>query len=739
MQSPATLDVVNQTPKSEPRPIKVAVIGGGCAAISAAFELTQPVHRGKYEVTIYQLGWRLGGKGASGRGPADRIEEHGLHLWMGFYENAFRLLRQCYTELGRDPETCPIADWRDAFDPSPLIGVAEQGADDQWLVWKAMLPPADGLPGDPPQNAQRWSVADYMARSVSLVRTLILTLRESDQSSSAEAAEQNASAAAGQAPNAVLEAIARLTRYGEPLTLAGLIQLVGFLEAVIGSLPLYPENIGLRLLDAVSSNARSMLEERLEQDAAMRRVWQVIDLALATLRGSIRFGLMTDPRGFDAIDEYDCREWLQLNGASESSVSCGYLRALYDLSFAYENADVTRPRISAGQAVRSMLRAFFTYRGSFFWKMRAGMGDVVFAPFYEVLKRRGVRFEFFHRLENVRLVDPARLSPDQSPYVEALEFDVQAEIKDGGEYQPLVHVRGLPCWPAQPDYAQLVDGERVAREKWELESHWDRRQVGSRTLRVVDDFDFVVLGVGLGAIPHVCKDIVARNPHWRAMVDHVQTVATQAFQIWTSADMKALGWADPPVVVCGFVEPFDTWADMGHLLAQESWPQTPGALAYFCNVLSDLEASGAARDPEYPAKQREQVRRNAVQFLNRDIVQLWPAAVDARGAFRWDLLVDANAAEISSPVSEGEARFASQYWTANVSPSDRYALSLPGSSTYRISPLDRTYDNLTICGDWTSCGFNAGCVEAAVMSGRLAAHALSLQPALEDIVGFDHP
>jgi len=66
-------------------------------------------------------------------------------------------------------------------------------------------------------------------------------------------------------------------------------------------------------------------------------------------------------------------------------------------------------------------------------------------------------------------------------------------------------------------------------------------------------------------------------------------------------------------------------------------------------------------------------------------------------------------------------------------------LSLPGSSAYRISPLDRTYDNLTIAGDWTDCGLNAGCVEAAVMSGRLAAHAIAQWPRLEDIVGFDHP
>src|SRR5262245_19746294 len=87
---------------SSKRPIEVAVVGGGCAAMAAAFELTRPEHRGAYHVTVYQMGFRLGGKGASGRGPHDRIEEHGLHLWMGFYENAFRLMRECYAELGRD-------------------------------------------------------------------------------------------------------------------------------------------------------------------------------------------------------------------------------------------------------------------------------------------------------------------------------------------------------------------------------------------------------------------------------------------------------------------------------------------------------------------------------------------------------------------------------------------------------------------------------------------------------------
>lgn len=92
------------------------------------------------------------------------------------------------------------------------------------------------------------------------------------------------------------------------------------------------------------------------------------------------------------------------------------------------------------------------------------------------------------------------------------------------------------------------------------------------------------------------------------------------------------------------------------------------------------------------------------------------------------------------PSGEGdESAFDTQYWSANVNPSDRYCLTVPGSVKYRISPLDNNYDNFTVVGDWTDCGFNQGCVEAAVMSGRLGAHAISGLPWLDEIVGYDHP
>lgn len=719
-------------------PIKVAIIGGGCASVAAAFELTRPEHRGKYQVTLYQVGWRLGGKGASSRGPAGRIEEHGLHLWMGFYENAFRLVRECYAALGRDAATSPLADWQDAFAPAPVIGVVERSADGHWVPWTAHLPPTDGLPGDPSPDGGRWTMGDYASRIVGLLRTLVESLARDERPASEPRDRERGPTAERAATEAAPDQVARLFRYGEIASLTALIEAVATLETMIGDLSRYPENLVLRSLDNLATNARTQLDALAETDPEVRRLWTIIDVTLATLRGIVRFGLMTDPRGFDAIEEYDCREWLLLNGASRQSVDSAYMRGLYDLVFAYEDADGLRPRFAAGQALRGMVRAFFTYRGSFFWRMQAGMGDVVFAPFYQVLAARGVRFEFFHRLENVRLAPAERLRDGESPYVESLEFDVQAEVRDGRGYRPLVDVGGIPCWPSAPDWSQLVDGERLRREGCDFESFWDRRRLRTKTLRVGDEFDLVVLGVGLGAIPHVCREIVVRDPRWRAMVDHVKTVATQAFQVWMSADMRELGWSDPPTSLSGFVEPFDTWADMSHLLPREAWPQTPRALAYFCNVLPDPERPADRSDQGFPTAQHEEVRRNAVRFLNRDVVHLWPEASRSPGEFRWDLLVDERASN-GPDARTGEARFASQFWTANVNPSDRYTLSLPGSSVYRISPLDETYDNLTVAGDWTDCGFNAGCVEAAVMSGRLAAHALSQSPPLEDIVGFDHP
>jgi hypothetical protein len=115
-----------------------------------------------------------------------------------------------------------------------------------------------------------------------------------------------------------------------------------------------------------------------------------------------------------------------------------------------------------------------------------------------------------------------------------------------------------------------------------------------------------------------------------------------------------------------------------------------------------------------------------------------------RRAFRWSLLETTNppAFDAKQPLKTPEQKrdlVRSHYFAVNLNPSDRYVLTRPGTMQFRVSPLDTGYENMTVAGDWTDCGFNEGCVEAAVMSGLLASHAVSLEPALEDIIGFDHP
>jgi uncharacterized protein with NAD-binding domain and iron-sulfur cluster len=686
--------------------VRVAIIGGGCASLTAAFELTRPEHRGRYEVTVYQLGWRLGGKGASGRGVADRIEEHGLHLWLGFYENAFRLMRECYDERRKAFPDCRFADWREAFTPAPDVAVADRTADG-WEFWLAHFPPGQGEPGDPSEAGSPFSVVSYLRQSVTLIGEL---LRSASAMRTPEAARP-----ASRGPEGVATAADALFRYGRLATTAAIVEASDILQLAIDEWfpQLFADGaaVPLRLIEGLAAASRQQLEQLVETDGELRRVWHVIELILAILRGATVHRLALDPRGFDAINDYDWREWLRLHGASEQALDSGFMRGIYDLVFGYEAGDVGRPRLAAGVALRGAMRMFFTYRGALFWRMNAGMGDVVFAPLYQVLKHRGVNFEFFHRLENVTLAD-------EGSYVESLRFAVQAHVKGGLEYQPLIDVNGMACWPSRPNYEQLVKGGTLRNAGVALEGSSDDQRAETKTIRVTSDFDFVVLGVPIGVIPHVAGELVAREPRWQAMVEHVKTTATQSFQLWLRPEMYELGWEQPAVNLSGFVEPFDTWADMTHLIPEEGWTEPVRSIAYFCSVLPD--ESGP-----------EQVRENAIHFLEREVEALWPRAVRPGGGFRWEIL--------AAEGDEGEHPFDTQFWKANVAQSDRYTLSLPGSMEYRLSPLDMTFDNLTIAGDWTATGLDSGCIESAVMSGLLAAHALSQQPPLEDIVGYDHP
>ena len=125
-----------------PEKKKIAVLGGGIGSLSTVFGLTsEPGWRDKYDITVYQQGWRLGGKCASSRNPqvADRIEEHGLHIFFGFYDNAIKMMRTAYAELER-PVTAPLATFDAAFKPHSFITI-EEYIDDEWVHFPIFFPP----------------------------------------------------------------------------------------------------------------------------------------------------------------------------------------------------------------------------------------------------------------------------------------------------------------------------------------------------------------------------------------------------------------------------------------------------------------------------------------------------------------------------------------------------------------------------------------------------------------------
>jgi len=547
------------------------------------------------------------------------------------------------------------------------------------------------------------------------------------------------SAAASKDTAQIVSAASKLLSRGVFATAVVLVEGFALLRAAIAAIPGQQDGVLLRLAERLSAGFRQWAENNLIADDESRHIWEVMDVIVASIVGAMRAGLLTDPRGFDAINDYDCREWLRMNGASERALNSPFVRGLYDLAFAYEDGDGRKPRFAAGESLRGSVRLFMGYRGAPFWRMRAGMGDVVFAPIFRLLQRRGVKFEFFHRLTNVGLAPGGPLAVGDRTHVACLEFDVQARTLSGAPYAPLIEVAGRPCWPAAPDYRQLHDGRKLAAEGVDFESHWDRRKSHTRRLEVTKDFDFVVLAVSIGAIPEVCSEFLARDERWRQMVKHVKTVATQAFQVWLSEDLDTLGWQGPPYIASAFEKPFDTWCDMAHVVPEEDWAKPPATSVYFCAALADPPEAPGLDDPGYASRCAAQVHDHAVGFLANSARHLWPGVCDDEGRFRWDLLVDPDADRGAGVPLTGAERFRTQYWRANVNPSDRFVLSLPGASRFRISPLDMTYDNLTIAGDWTECGLNTGCTEAAVMSGRLAAHALSGLPALRDVPGYDHP
>lgn len=678
------------------------------AGLSTAWELTQGDWRQRLQsVTVYQRGWRLGGKGASSRGPHGRIEEHGLHVLLGYYDATFRVLREVYGELDRartDPD-CPIATWRDAVEPSGDVGLAEHVAG-SWGHFVTRFSVNDQIPGEPGAEDRALAPLDVATRALRLLVDFQASMEPATPSSQVYLSTSPD-------PRTPRPGLSTLLRGGGVSAMAGVLEVLERVSrlATDASLQMPAVEAVVAPLSRLMAAWRDGLRASMLADPAGRRTWLLVDLAATNVLGMAADGLLTS-RTYDRIDHLDYREWLARHGAAPETLASPIVRGMYDLVFAYEDGDKSRPRFAAGLGLQLAARMLFDFKGSIFWRMQAGMGEVLFAPLYEALVRRGVDVQLFHQ------ADAVALSPVGRSVGEIRLTRQAAVVDDAVGYDPLVHVDGLPCWPDRPLAEQLTHDPGTASEShdWAAEAG-DRADAESGgdpvTLRAGEDFDVAVLAVSLGMVPHVAADLVEASPTWRAMTDNVATVATRAAQLWLDASGTQMGWDGPSgVTLSGFGDTLDTWADMTHLLPRESWPaqRPPRSLAYLCSALPEPAASGGSTSA------REKVRETLRGFLDDEAGALWPGTVGPDG-FRWNLLWDEDD-------RSGPDRLDAQYVRANTDPSDRYVQSLPGSGRHRIKPGSTGFVNLAIAGDWTACGLDAGCIEAATRSGVQAARAI---------------
>jgi uncharacterized protein with NAD-binding domain and iron-sulfur cluster len=669
---------------------RVVILGGGMAGLTTAWELSQGDWRRDLEsITVVQRGWRLGGKGASSRGPHGRIEEHGLHILLGYYDATFRVLREVYAALDRprtDP-SCPIQTWQDALVPAGDVGLADWDGE-AWSSFVTRFATTGTLPGEPGAEDRPLQPVDIAARSVQL-------LRDFHTSMAPPRSDGTVTLSGSPVPPTRAGDVAALVRGAGLTGLAALLAALDHGAGLLGGAAL--PSSAIEPLRTALVAWRDGLRRSVAADPAARRTWHLVDLVVTNLQGMLADGLLSGS-GFERIDHLDYREWLGRHGADPATLDSAIIRGMYDLTFAYVDGDKQRPRFAAGLGLQLAARMLFDFKGSIFWRMQAGMGEIVFAPMYQALVQRGVDFRFFRRIDRLQLTGRT---------VSAIDLTRQAEPTDGGpDYEPLQRWDDLPCWPARPDTEQLTQDPGT-----DLESHqWSGDGAATETLEVGRDYDLAVLAVSLGMVPQVAGELIDAEPAWQRMVGEVATVATRSAQLWLRATDAELGWTGPSgVTLSGFGSTFDTWAAMSHLLPREAWPADgPRGLAYFCSALPEDDARAAAPT--------DRVADTVADFLSDEVDALWPASHDAAG-FRWDLLWD-------QQERPGRERLAAQLVRANTDPSDRYVQSLPGSGRHRIAPGRSGFDNLALAGDWTATGLDAGCLEAATRSGILAARAI---------------
>ena len=306
--------------------------------------------------------------------------------------------------------------------------------------------------------------------------------------------------------------------------------------------------------------------------------------------------------------------------------------------------------------------------------MAAGMGDIVFAPLHQALVARGVRIEYFHRVDEV--------APERRRH----------RRRDDHDGSPgCASRRDRAVRPAHP-------GPRPALLRRPAAARPARRGPGGRERAVGVDLVHVARRGATG--PAARRGLRRRGPgragghdprrraaNWprhrprsTGCSTNLRTTATVALQLWLREDEPTLGWGRPGMTVSAFERPLSTWASMPQLIAGRGLAgrDQAGVDRLLLRRHRRPVAAGSAV-AGVPRHHLDEAYATAGRIRRAP-----PAAPAAR-------LARARRVPMGPAVRLGRrsaTRCRSQFVRVNVDPSDRYVMCVPGTDQ-SSAPLRR--------------------------------------------------
>ena len=285
----------------------------------------------------------------------------------------------------------------------------------------------------------------------------------------------------------------------------------------------------------------------------------------------------------------------------------------------------------------------------------------------------------------------------------------------------------IACWPSQPRYELIEDGEKLKASGINLESQWAKPWMGSKRKRLIHgtDYDLVVLGISIGALGSICRQLVKHLPKWRHMIEKVDTVATQAMQLWMSPTLSRLGWPLPSTLVVNYAAPAANWLDSSQVIPFEPLLTTDRLGCVFLLRAAGRAAIPAAGPSTFPEDQRRGVQQAHQRWIEQHAAHLWPALAADPGGRPLSSTGTCSTIRTTAPAPPG--------WIGSIS---ARTSNRPTGSCFRrrarqsfdCAPDQSGVGNLYLAGDWTHNKFNGGCVEGTVMSGLLCSRAIAGYP-----------